>query len=123
MAMTWKRSSYSGDNGGDCVEVGFDWRKSSYSGNNGGNCVEVGAVWRKSTHSGNDGGDCVEIAAQWQKSSHSGTNGGDCVDVGTVPASPHILVRDSKRATEPGTPVLHLTPTAFTAFLTTLSSR
>ncbi len=35
------------------------WRKSSYSGNNGGNCVEV-ATWRKATHSGNSGADCVE---------------------------------------------------------------
>lgn len=34
------------------------WRKSSYSGNNGGNCVEV-ATWRKSSRSGNTG-NCVE---------------------------------------------------------------
>ena len=34
------------------------WRKSSYSGNNGGNCVEV-ATWRKSSRSGNSG-NCVE---------------------------------------------------------------
>ncbi|MGX9919066.1 DUF397 domain-containing protein [Streptomyces sp. NPDC002248] len=103
MAMTWKRSSYSENNGGDCVEVGFDWRKSSYSGNNGG--------------------DCVEIAARWQKSTHSGDNGGDCVEIGSVPASPHILVRDSKRAAEPGTPaVVHLAPAAFSAFLAAVSS-
>ncbi len=38
------------------------WRKSSYSGNGGGNCVEVGTVWRKSTYSGNGGADCVEVA-------------------------------------------------------------
>jgi hypothetical protein len=36
-------------------------RKSSYSGNNGGNCVEV-AAWRKSTKSGNSG-NCVEASA------------------------------------------------------------
>ena len=42
MDVTWKKSSYSGGNGGDCVEVGT-WRKSSHSGGNGGNCVEVGA--------------------------------------------------------------------------------
>jgi hypothetical protein len=40
------------------------WRKSSYSGSNGGACVEImtldAAAWRKSTRSGN-GGDCVEI--------------------------------------------------------------
>jgi hypothetical protein len=38
-----------------------DWRKSTYSGNNGGNCLEA-ATWRKSTHSGNNGGACVEVA-------------------------------------------------------------
>lgn len=37
------------------------WRKSSYSNNGGGNCVEVGAVpWRKSSYSNNGGGTCVE---------------------------------------------------------------
>jgi uncharacterized protein DUF397 len=36
------------------------WRKSSYSGTNGGNCVEI-ATWRKSTRSGTDGA-CVEVA-------------------------------------------------------------
>ena len=35
------------------------WRKSSYSGNSGANCVEV-ATWRKASYSGNNGGDCVE---------------------------------------------------------------
>ncbi|MEU6765218.1 DUF397 domain-containing protein [Streptomyces sp. NPDC046853] len=42
------------------------WRKSSYSGTNGGDCVECapldGAAWRKSTYSSNTGGECVEIA-------------------------------------------------------------
>ncbi|MFJ2701615.1 DUF397 domain-containing protein [Streptomyces sp. NPDC087428] len=42
------------------------WRKSSYSGNTGGDCVECtvtgGAAWRKSSHSGNTGGECVEVA-------------------------------------------------------------
>jgi hypothetical protein len=37
------------------------WRKASYSGGNGGGCVEVGA-WRKTTHSGGNGGECVEVA-------------------------------------------------------------
>jgi hypothetical protein len=36
----WLKSSRSGSNGGDCVEVA-GWRKSTYSGANGGNCVEV----------------------------------------------------------------------------------
>jgi hypothetical protein len=38
------------------------WRKASYSGDNGGNCIEVG-VWRKATHSGGSSGDCIEVAA------------------------------------------------------------
>jgi hypothetical protein len=43
--------------------TGAVWRKSSYSGTNGGNCVEVAEVWRKSSYSGSNGGDCVEVAA------------------------------------------------------------
>ncbi|MEK8142893.1 DUF397 domain-containing protein [Streptomyces sp. M10(2022)] len=43
-----------------------DWRKSSYSGNTGGECVECtvtdGATWQKSSYSGTNGGDCVEAA-------------------------------------------------------------
>lgn len=44
------------------------WRKSSYSGTTGGECVECAplgdATWRKASYSGSNGGDCVEIAAQ-----------------------------------------------------------
>ncbi|MFF3986199.1 DUF397 domain-containing protein [Streptomyces sp. NPDC001797] len=45
------------------------WRKSSYSNSDGGNCIEVSddllrtADWRKSSHSNTDGGECVEVAA------------------------------------------------------------
>ncbi|MFD8998592.1 DUF397 domain-containing protein [Streptomyces abikoensis] len=39
--LDWFKSSYSGDDGGDCVEVAYTWRKSSYSGDEGGACVEV----------------------------------------------------------------------------------
>jgi Domain of unknown function (DUF397) len=39
------------------------WRKSSYSNANGGNCVEVAAVWRKSSYSSSNGGACVEVAS------------------------------------------------------------
>ena len=40
------------------------WRKSSYSGNGGSDCVEVASnlSWRKSSHSGNGGSDCVEVS-------------------------------------------------------------
>ncbi|MFE1443032.1 DUF397 domain-containing protein [Streptomyces sp. NPDC058739] len=42
------------------------WRKSSYSGNTGGECVECAplgnARWRKASYSGSNGGDCLEVA-------------------------------------------------------------
>ncbi|GGZ17653.1 DUF397 domain-containing protein [Streptomyces nitrosporeus] len=41
--LRWFKSSYSGNQGGDCVEVALSWTKSTYSGNEGGNCVEVAA--------------------------------------------------------------------------------
>ncbi|MGW9399084.1 DUF397 domain-containing protein [Streptomyces sp. NPDC055642] len=44
---------------GDALE----WFKSSYSGSDGGNCLEVAYTWRKSTHSGDESGACAEIAA------------------------------------------------------------
>ncbi|MFJ8544789.1 DUF397 domain-containing protein [Streptomyces sp. NPDC093586] len=40
-ALRWIKSSYSGSEGGNCIEVAYEWRKSSYSGDEGGNCVEV----------------------------------------------------------------------------------
>ncbi len=45
--VTWRKSSYSGGNGGACIEVGV-WRKSSYSGGNGGECVEVASTGKAS---------------------------------------------------------------------------
>ncbi|MFI6008566.1 DUF397 domain-containing protein [Streptomyces sp. NPDC051243] len=45
--VTWRKSSYSNPDGGECVEVsddllaGTSWRKSSYSNPDGGNCLEV----------------------------------------------------------------------------------
>ncbi|MEV5984859.1 DUF397 domain-containing protein [Streptomyces sp. NPDC052051] len=42
-ALEWFKSSYSGDEGGQCLEVAYTWRKSSYSGSEGGQCVEVSA--------------------------------------------------------------------------------
>ncbi|MFJ3194893.1 DUF397 domain-containing protein [Streptomyces griseoviridis] len=40
-SLTWFTSSYSGNDGPDCVEVALAWRKSSHSSNDGPNCVEV----------------------------------------------------------------------------------
>jgi len=73
-SVTWRKSSYSNSDGGNCVEVSDDflraaaWRKSSYSNTDGGNCIEVSdgflsaAAWRKSSYSNQDGGECVEFA-------------------------------------------------------------
>ncbi|MER6444685.1 DUF397 domain-containing protein [Streptomyces venezuelae] len=48
--------------------TGVLWRKSSYSGNTGGDCVECAplgaAAWRKASYSSTNGGECVEVAAQ-----------------------------------------------------------
>lgn len=40
-AREWFKSSYSGSEGGQCLEVAYDWHKSSHSGSEGGPCVEV----------------------------------------------------------------------------------
>ncbi|MEE1800513.1 DUF397 domain-containing protein [Streptomyces sp. NPDC101062] len=46
-AATWHKASYSGGDGGNCLEVAREfpgsaaWRKSTYSGGTGGNCLEV----------------------------------------------------------------------------------
>ncbi|MEU2830915.1 DUF397 domain-containing protein [Streptomyces lavendulae] len=44
------------------------WRKSSYSGSSGGDCVECAplgsATWVKASRSGGTGGDCVEVSPQ-----------------------------------------------------------
>ncbi|MCX5101359.1 DUF397 domain-containing protein [Streptomyces sp. NPDC127061] len=39
--LHWFKSSYSGGEGGTCVEVAYDWHKSSHSSGGGGNCIEV----------------------------------------------------------------------------------
>ncbi|MET9511061.1 DUF397 domain-containing protein [Streptomyces flavidovirens] len=38
--LKWVKSSYSGDQGGECVEIAVAWTKSSYSANRG-ECVEI----------------------------------------------------------------------------------
>jgi hypothetical protein len=92
--VTWRKSSYSGANGGDCVEVGV-WRTSSYTSGNGGNCVEVGL---------------------WSKASYSGNNGGGCVEVTQTPEAV-VAVRDSK---DPDGPKLAFNPAAWQTFITHL---
>ncbi|MER5813179.1 DUF397 domain-containing protein [Streptomyces sp. NPDC002033] len=99
------------------------WRKSSYSGSSGGDCVECAplgdAVWRKASYSSTNGGECVECAplgdAVWRKASYSGGTGGDCVEVS--PRTCLVAVRDSKVA---GGPVFTVGRDAFAAFVRAL---
>ncbi|NML50121.1 DUF397 domain-containing protein [Streptomyces sp. R302] len=62
------------------------WRKSSYSGPSGGECIECAplgtASWRKSSHSGSNGGECIEVA---DLAPHV------AVRDSKVPAGPHFL--------------------------------
>lgn len=72
-------------------------------------------TWFKSSYSSGEGGDCLEAAYTWRKSSYSDGEGGECLEVATCPHAIHI--RDSKNP-EDSSPTLHLTPSAWTAFLT-----
>ena len=103
------------------LPTGIQWRKSSYSSDQGGNCVECAAIgmlaWRKSSYSSDQGGECVECAPlgmlAWRKSAHSGDQGGNCLEVAETPHAT-IAIRDSKA---PAGPTLTLDPAAFTTFV------
>ncbi|TXS43935.1 DUF397 domain-containing protein [Streptomyces sp. OR43] len=45
------------------MSTDLTWFKSSHSGNDSGNCIEVALAWTKSSHSG-DQGNCVEVATR-----------------------------------------------------------
>ncbi|MET9253395.1 DUF397 domain-containing protein [Streptomyces sp. NPDC003717] len=68
--LRWFKSTYSGTEGGDCLEVALEWTKSSYSGTEGGNCLEVALGWKKSSYSNSQGGDCLEVALCGCRSAH-----------------------------------------------------
>ncbi|MEU2061487.1 DUF397 domain-containing protein [Streptomyces sp. NPDC013455] len=42
-ALAWFKSSYSSNEGGNCLELAYTWRRSSYSSSEGGNCLEMAA--------------------------------------------------------------------------------
>ncbi|MFF4320873.1 DUF397 domain-containing protein [Streptomyces sp. NPDC001568] len=86
------------------------WFKSSYSGSEGGQCLEVAVSWRKSSYSASEGGDCVEIAVTWHKSSHSNEASDACVEVAICTCADTVHVRDSKVSDGP---TLALTPAAW----------
>ncbi|MBW5425586.1 DUF397 domain-containing protein [Streptomyces sp. BG9H] len=93
----------------------LNWFKSSYSGGEGGECLEAAYTWRKSSYSSGGGGECLEVAYPWQKSSRSSGEGGDCVEVRPSPHAIHI--RDSKHKPEDGGPLLTIAPTPWAHFL------
>jgi hypothetical protein len=95
--------------------ISAPWRKSSYSGNNGGDCVEV-ATWRKASYSGNDNStDCVEFASR-RKATHSGSNGNRVETA--VATRGHVLIRDT---TNRDGAVLDVPAEAWTRFTASLS--
>ncbi|MFE9607899.1 DUF397 domain-containing protein [Streptomyces sp. NPDC006012] len=123
--LTWCKSSYSGAEGGDCVEVA--WRKSSYSGTEGGDCVEVAdgtsVVHVRDSKSAPDAVVTVSRAAwapglAWFKSSYSGAEGGQCVEVARGRAVVHI--RDSKATAGP---VLTVSPGAWAGFVSLAAAK
>ncbi|MFF8696034.1 DUF397 domain-containing protein [Streptomyces sp. NPDC015144] len=93
------------------MSTALEWFKSSYSGSEGGACLEVAYEWRKSSYSSDEGGACVEVGYHWQKSSHSGDQLEACVEVAACTAAVHI--RDSKN---PDGPTFTVGPTAWTSF-------
>ncbi|MBO2454458.1 DUF397 domain-containing protein [Actinomadura barringtoniae] len=93
------------------------WRKSSYSGDHGGACIEVAPAWRTSSHSGEHGGACVEVARPWRKSSRSAEQGGTCVEV--TEGLPGVAVRDSK---DPDGPILRISPQGWSGLLAAIKA-
>ncbi|RMI42309.1 DUF397 domain-containing protein [Actinomadura harenae] len=65
------------------------WRKSSYSGENGGNCIELATLTAHGDHVSKG-----QESPRWRKSSHSTDNGGACVELAGL--RPVVGVRDSK---------------------------
>ncbi|MEU9100851.1 DUF397 domain-containing protein [Streptomyces sp. NPDC048361] len=88
------------------------WFKSSYSGTEGDNCIEVALAWHKSSYSSGQGDNCVEVALGWSKSSYSGTEGDSCIEVAVCPTTVHV--RDSKDTARPH---LALSSEAWSAFV------
>jgi hypothetical protein len=68
----WRKSTYSGASGGECVEVGsIPWRKSTYSGASGGECIQAGtaagAVLVRDTKNNGDGPVLRVSAETWER--------------------------------------------------------
>ncbi|MCB5170139.1 DUF397 domain-containing protein [Streptomyces bambusae] len=58
---------------------------------------------------------------RWFKSSYSGDPSGNCVEMQAQPGA--VSIRDSKRSSEPQTPVISFSALAWTAFATSPTLR
>ncbi|MEU6245315.1 DUF397 domain-containing protein [Streptomyces sp. NPDC047024] len=154
----WFKSSHSGAEGGQCVEVtrGTVAMHIRDSKTSTGPVLTVsasawtefiGLTWHKSSRSGAEGGECVEVAAApaavhirdskdtagpvltvslgawtkfidpaWHKSTYSGTEGGQCVEIAAGPGA--VRIRDSKATARPA---LTVSPAAWTEFVGAVS--
>ncbi|MER5936276.1 DUF397 domain-containing protein [Streptomyces sp. NPDC001928] len=69
--LAWFKSSYSGSQGDDCVEVALAWHKSSYSSGSEGDCVEVatcpGLVHVRDSKDKEGGAQLALGPAAWQR--------------------------------------------------------
>ncbi|WEH31698.1 DUF397 domain-containing protein [Streptomyces sp. AM 3-1-1] len=110
--VAWRRSSYSNQEGGDCVEVadGFPAAvpvRDSKAAPYGPVLTFAAASWGAFVSD-------VKGGAAWRRSSYSNQEGGDCVEVADgFPAV--VPVRDSKAA--PYGPVLTFTAASWGAFV------
>ncbi len=79
------------------------WRKSSYSSDTGGECVECAplgtAAWRKSSYSGDTGGDCVEVASL---TPHIAIRDSKAPDLGALTLTPEAFVAFVGATARPG---------------------
>ncbi|MBA2811650.1 DUF397 domain-containing protein [Streptomyces sp. KM273126] len=85
----------------NAIPTGTRWRKSSYSSDQGGDCVECAPLgpltWRKSSYSGDQGGECVEIAET--PCATSPTTPSIAIRDSKNPAGPHLTVGPAAFAT------------------------
>ncbi|UFQ17335.1 MULTISPECIES: DUF397 domain-containing protein [Streptomyces] len=86
------------------------WFKSSYSGGEGGTCLQVAYTWRKSSHSGGAGGECVEVAPcphaiHIRDSKHKPEDDGPLLTVTPTPWT-HFLAYATASAATATTPTL-----------------
>ncbi|MGC0421393.1 DUF397 domain-containing protein [Embleya sp. AB8] len=135
----WIKSSYSGGEGGECVETATTteavhvrdskrvagpiltlgpeaWSGFVAYARHGADPAVPGTAWVKSSYSGAEGGQCVETA--WVKSTHSSGEGGQCVETATTTEA--VYVRDSK---QPIGPVLAMSSDAWSRFIGATSDR